>query len=103
MARVLSMHTLKPLDEEAVRAAARDTSAIVTIEEHSVIGGLGSAVAEVLAEQKETPVVFKRIGIPSEYSKEIGGQQYMRSLYSLDVDGILATLKPLLETKVTHR
>src|SRR6266567_8973771 len=49
-ARVLSMHTLKPLDAEAVLAAARDTGAIFTIEEHSILGGLGSAVAEVLAE-----------------------------------------------------
>ncbi|MBI2820292.1 MAG: transketolase [Acidobacteria bacterium] len=98
-ARLLSMHTLKPLDEEAVRSAARDTSAIVTIEEHSLIGGLGGAVAEVLAEENRRPVVFKRIGIPSENSKVVGGRQYMRSLYSLDVDGILATLKPVLKTK----
>ncbi|MGC1105559.1 MAG: transketolase C-terminal domain-containing protein, partial [Candidatus Acidiferrales bacterium] len=50
-ARVLSMHTIKPLDEDAILAAARETAAIITIEEHGIIGGLGSAVAEVLAER----------------------------------------------------
>jgi len=52
-ARVLSMHTVRPLDRESVLAAARDTSAIVTIEEHSVVGGLGGAVSETVAEARE--------------------------------------------------
>ncbi len=56
-ARVINMHTLKPLDEELVLKAARETGAIVTSEEHSVIGGLGSAVAELLAEKCPTPVL----------------------------------------------
>ncbi len=51
--RVLSMHTLKPLDVEAVLAVARETEAIFTIEEHSILGGLGTAVAEVLLKRKE--------------------------------------------------
>lgn len=96
-ARLLSMHTLKPLDEEAVRSAARDTSAIVTIEEHSLLGGLGGAVAEVLAESEHPRVRFKRIGVPSVFSSQVGRQEYMRTLYSLTVDGILASLKPILE------
>src|SRR5262249_53507868 len=62
--RVLSMHTLKPLDADAVLAAARETRAIVTIEEHSVIGGLGSAVAEVLAEAEGATGAFNRRGRP---------------------------------------
>ena len=48
--RVLSMHTIKPLDEEAILAAARETAAIFTVEEHSIFGGLGGAVSEVLME-----------------------------------------------------
>lgn len=97
-ARVLSMHTLKPLDEEAIRIAARETPAIVTIEEHGINGGLGSAVAETLAEGNGPRVVFKRLGIPSVYASQIGGQAYLRSIYSLTVDGILTSLESVLET-----
>ncbi|MBN1593685.1 MAG: transketolase family protein [Candidatus Coatesbacteria bacterium] len=60
-ARVISMATLKPIDEETIVAAARETGAIVTVEEHSIIGGLGSAVCELLSEK--CPTLVKRIGI----------------------------------------
>ena len=94
-ARVLSMHTVKPLDVKAVLAAARETSAIVTLEEHSVVGGLGGAVAEVLAESNETRVPFKRIGIPSTFSSQVGDQEYQRSIYGLSKDGILKKLEQM--------
>ncbi|MFH1031497.1 MAG: transketolase C-terminal domain-containing protein [Chloroflexota bacterium] len=87
-ARVLSMHTVKPLDVEAV-LSAKDTGHIMTIEEHSIIGGLGSAVAEVLAESNSEPITFKRIGISDSYSSGAGSQEYLRGLYSLSVDGIV--------------
>ena len=61
-ARVLDMHTVKPLDRQAVEACAREVQAIITVEEHNIIGGLGSAVLEALAEERDCPVV--RIGIP---------------------------------------
>lgn len=102
-ARVLSMHTLKPLDEAAVLAAARETAAIATIEEHSVIGGLGSAVAEVLAESSELRVPFKRLGIPSTASILIGSQEYLRNAYSLSVDGILDSLRSALIPRIAYR
>jgi transketolase len=86
--RVLSMHTLKPLDTEAVLAAARETGAIFTIEEHSVIGGLGSAVAEVLAEADGNKVLFKRIGVSSGFSPHIGSQEYMQDCHGLTEAGI---------------
>lgn len=95
--RVLSMHTLKPLDTEAVMAAARQTKAIVTMEEHSIIGGLGSAVAEVLAELDGRQTLFKRIGLPSTFASQVGSQDYLRSIYGLSVDGILKSLKPILD------
>ena len=76
------MHTLKPLDEAAIIcAAASETGAIVTVEEHSVLGGLGGAVAEVLAESGISPVRFKRIGLPSEFAKYVGSQEYLRAQY----------------------
>ncbi len=76
--RVLSMHTLKPLDVEAIRAAAEETGAIVTVEEHTVTGGLGSAVAEVLAGSGATNVAFHRFGAPDAINREIGSQAYLR-------------------------
>jgi transketolase len=95
-ARVLSMHTLKPLDAEAVLEAARDTRAIVTLEEHSVIGGLGSAVAEVLAESGEKRVAFKRLGVPSVFSSAIGSQEFLREHHGLSVPGVLRAVEGLL-------
>lgn len=95
--RVLSMHTIKPLDQEAVLAAARETRAVVTLEEHSVIGGLGGAVAECLAESGELRVPFKRIGIPSAFSSDIGSQEYLRAHCGLSAECLLSTLEPLLE------
>jgi transketolase len=97
-ARVLSMHTVKPLDTQAVLRAARETSAILTIEEHSVTGGLGSAVAETLAESAELKVPFKRLGLPADFTCQVGSQDYLRSYYSLSVDGIHRSVVLLLES-----
>lgn len=94
--RLLSMHTVKPLDTEAVLAAARETRAILTIEEHSVIGGLGSAVAEILAESSGRRVLFKRIALPSAFPVDVGDQEYLRAAYGLSEDGILRTVRLIL-------
>lgn len=96
-ARVLSMHTIRPLDTEAVLTAVRETRAIVTIEEHSVVGGLGGAVAEVLAESGELRIPFKRLGLPSGFCSYVGSQEYLQAAYGLSVDGILRSLKPILD------
>ncbi len=95
--RLLSMHTVKPLDIDAVRAAAWETRAIVTLEEHSVIGGLGSAVAEVLAESRGSRVSFKRLGIPAVFSSHVGDQQYLRAAFGLSEEEILKSLSPILD------
>lgn len=94
--RVLSMHTVKPLDEHAVLTAARDIGAIATLEEHSIVGGLGSAVAELLAETPGVRATFKRIGLPSRFCSEVGDQDYLRARMGLSDQEILNTLKPLL-------
>jgi transketolase len=94
-ARVLSMHTVKPLDIDAVLTAAQETSAIVTIEEHSIIGGLGSAVAEVLAEWNN-PVYFRRIGINDTFCSQVGSQAYLQEAYSLSVESIVTTVESLV-------
>lgn len=96
-ATVLSMHTLNPLDEHSIRVAATQTPVIVTIEEHGVVGGLGSAVAETLAEWTPRPL-FKRLGVPSAFAPEVGGQEYLRALYSLTVEGIGRQVRELLSS-----
>ena len=96
-ARVLSMHTLKPFDDEAVLSAARETPVIVTLEEHSIVGGLGSAVAEILSENINVRVLFRRIGLPPTFSPHIGSQEYMQERHGLDVDSVVHAIEKLLE------
>ena len=96
--RVLSMHTIKPLDTEAVLAAVRETGTIVTIEEHNIIGGLGSAVAEVLAELSDTHVAFERIGLKDLFCVQVGTHEELQKAYSLSVDDVIMTLQRLKRT-----
>ncbi len=98
-ARVLSMHTIKPLDVGAILASARRTRVVATLEEHSILGGLGGAVAEVLAESGLRGVTFRRIGLPSAYSTAIGDQDYLRRIHGLDELGVLAALRALLDVR----
>jgi transketolase len=94
-ARVLSMHTVKPLDAEAVLAAARETGKIVTIEEHSLLGGLGGSVAEVLCESDIPNVRFRRIGLESKFLKAVGNQDYLRKIQGLDVPSLCRRVQEL--------
>jgi transketolase len=89
--RVLSMHTVKPLDNAAVIQAARETAAIVTVEEHSITGGLGSAVAEVLAEAG-VPTRFRRFGMPDQLYHTVGSQNHMRRLAGDLCDTVVSLL-----------
>lgn len=91
--RLLSMHTVKPLDVEAVRAAALETGRVFTLEEHSVIGGLGGAVAEVLAEMSEPHAPLVRIGMRPVFTDRAGSQDYLKSLHKLDLDSVLTTVQ----------
>ncbi|MET0169391.1 MAG: transketolase C-terminal domain-containing protein, partial [Aliihoeflea sp.] len=92
--RVVDMHTIKPLDTDAVRAAARETGAILTVEEHNVVGGLGSAVAEVLVEERRVP--FRRHGVMDEFSL-IGPPAALYAHYRLDADGVTEVARELLQ------
>ncbi len=94
--RVLSMHTIKPLDAEAVLAAARATKAIVTIEEHSVMGGLGGAVAEVLAESA-VAVPFKRIGLPSVFVSMAGSHEFLKAHFGLTVPAVFTAVEDVVQ------
>jgi transketolase len=95
--RLLSMHTLKPLDDEAVLAAARETGAVVTLEEHSIVGGLGSAVAELLAEQLKLNVPFKRLGVANAFSPHIGAQEYMLAKHGLNPEAVVRSVSDFLK------
>jgi transketolase len=94
-ASVLEAHTLKPLDGEAILAEAERTRAVVTVEEHNIIGGLGSAVAELLAEN--LPVPLRRVGIQDCYG-ETGPYEKLLDLYGMGVQDIVAAAE-----EVVHR
>lgn len=92
-ARVLDMFTIKPIDREAIIAAAKETGAIVTAENHNVIGGLGSAVAEVLVES--FPVPMERIGVQDEFG-EVGPTAWLKERFKLTAADIVEkTLKAI--------
>jgi transketolase len=92
--RVLSMHTIKPLDQEAVMKSALETRAIITVEEHSVHGGLGEACAAVLM-QNRANLPFKIVGFPDEYMVS-GSQIEIFNHYGISTDGLAETARKLL-------
>lgn len=94
--RVLDMHTLKPLDADAVVAAARETGAIVTAEEHTIVGGLGGAVAEVLGERYPAPM--ERVGIRDEYG-DTGLHAELLAKFGLTAEAIEAAVKRVIARK----
>ena len=89
-AKVINIHTIKPLDEELIVAAAKETGKVVTVEEHSVIGGLGSAVCDVLCEQAPTKVL--KIGVNDTFG-ESGPAVELVKKYGLDADSIYEKVK----------
>lgn len=95
-ARVLDFHTIKPLDGEALLAAAKETGCIVTTEEHSIMGGLGSAVAGFLGEHCPVPVV--RHGVNDEFGRSGKAEQVLEA-YGLTPAGIATKVKKALEMK----
>mgnify|MGYP003291618100 CR=1 FL=1 len=95
-ARVINIHTIKPIDADIIIKAAKETGAIVTAEEHNVIGGLGSAVAEVLAENAPAPLV--RVGIQDKFGKS-GKPAALLEEYGLTAKNIAAKAKEAIAKK----
>ena len=93
-ARVIDMYSLAPIDREAIIRAAKETGRILTVEEHSIYGGLGSAVAEITAQ--EFPVRMKILGIPDENAIHAKPLEIFHH-YKLDADGVYETAKELLK------
>jgi transketolase len=92
-AEIINICTIKPLDNELIAASAKKTGKIVTVEEHSIIGGLGSAVCEALADSVPTPV--KRIGVQDVFGQSGTADQLM-AFYGLDGQGVYKTTKEFL-------
>ena len=95
-ARVLEVHTIKPLDVNSIVQAARETGALVTVEEHSIIGGLGSAVAEVVSDA--CPVPIKRVGIADRFA-ESGPYHALLDCYGMSVNDVVAAAENAVAAK----
>jgi transketolase len=95
-ARVVEMHTIKPIDQDAIELAARETGALVTAEEHTIIGGLGAGVCEVVSERYPVPV--KRVGLPDCFA-ETGPYQMILDRYGMSVEHIVNAARAAFEMK----
>ncbi|MGL6104716.1 transketolase family protein [Romboutsia sp.] len=94
--RVVNMSTIKPIDKELIINAAKETGAIITAEEHSIIGGLGSAVSEVVTE--ECPVIVKKVGVKDTFG-ESGTPAELLKKYGLTADDIVIAVKETIKKK----
>jgi len=92
--RVLNVHTIKPIDKEAIMRAVKETRRIVTIEEHNVLGGLGTAVADVIAESGKG-CAFEKVGIPDCYCV-VGYPEDLYAHYKLDANGIMEKVREVM-------
>ena len=94
--KVINIHTIKPLDEAAVVEAAKETGAVVTAENHNIVGGLGGAICELLSEK--CPVPVKRIGVTDHFG-EVGKLAYLAEKYNLTASDIVKAVKSVIERK----
>ena len=93
-AEVINMHTIKPIDREAILKAVMDTRRIITVEDHNVIGGLGSAVAEVVVESGKG-CAFKQLGIQDKFAP-IGLHEDIMSMLGIDSNGIVEAVREVM-------
>lgn len=94
--RVLNMHTIKPIDREAIEKAVMDTRRIITVEDHTVMGGLGSAVAEVVVELGKG-CAFKKLGLQDEFAP-IGLHEDIMSILGIDSNGIIDAVREVMKS-----
>jgi transketolase len=95
--KIISMHTIKPLDQQAILDAYSTTNAIITLEEHTIYGGLGSSIAEFLADNQLLGKKFLRIGLEEGFSSIVGSQKYLRKCYGLDAESISCKVIELIK------
>jgi transketolase len=94
---IISMHTIKPIDKELILKYCAKTPILITLEEHSITGGLGGAVAEIIADNSIKNLKFKRMGLTEGFSSVVGSQKYLRSRYKIDSVEVVKTIKKLIE------
>lgn len=95
-AGLYSIHTLKPIDRELILALASRVGLIVTLEEHTIIGGLGGAVAEIVAQMSSPKAKLEIIGLRDCFSSIVGDQEYLRSVYGLTTDEVVSRIEAKL-------
>jgi len=100
-AKLINLHTLKPFDEQLVLSAVKDTPCIVTVEEHSTIGGLGSAVCEAIAKHSDRVIPVKCLGIEDTFCCKYGTHDQLKAAYGLDTPHIISTVEELLTANTT--
>ena len=93
--RVLDMHTIKPIDRDAIVKAVMDTRRIITVEDHNIVGGLGSAVAEVVVESGKG-CAFKKLGVPDKFAP-IGLHEDIMSYLGIDANGIVSAVREVMK------
>lgn len=96
---LISMHTVKPIDKIAVDECIRRTKYIFTVEEHNLIGGLGSAVSEMLCENMDRNVIFKKYGIGDGYPQAFGSRDYLRKFYNIDEEYIYSDILKVINKR----
>jgi len=94
--RIISMHTVKPIDVQAIKDAVANTRGIITLEENVAEAGLGSAIAEVCLDNNLSPEVFSRIALRNITNSVVGDQQYLREFYKIDKKNIIITVEDCL-------
>lgn len=94
-AKILGIHTVKPIDKKEILKSAQETGGLVIIEEHNKDGGLGSAVAEVCMDHGVFPKKFLRIGLNNTFSSIVGSQHYLRERYEIDHNAIVSSVRKL--------
>jgi transketolase len=94
--KLISMHTVKPLDNETILNTCKEVGVIITVEEHTIHGGLGGAVAETLMDHRVYPSAFLRIGLEAGFSSIVGSQEYLRKRYGLDAVTISQRISKIL-------
>ena len=93
--KIISMHTIKPIDEKVILKTAKNFKNIITVEEHNCLGGLGGAVAEVLVKSKFVRN-FECVAVNDEFSSIVGNQKYLRNKYKIDSNSIIKTIKKII-------
>lgn len=94
---LINIHTIKPIDQDLVIDLVKNYKAIFTVEEHSIIGGLGSAIAEIISEETRKKIKFKRFGVNDVYLHEIGSQEYLRDKHGISAQKLAYSIIRLLQ------